>query len=378
MSDSKGSKIGCAVVLAAIGFLGYGVLTLFFRGPVVQISAAHVGRVKTTSGFQTDVRQPSIFRLPPNWWGLSPTKLINAELSDHRVEERIEALFMPTDKLNLQLQVVGTFRIADDEVSINAIYDRIKPVPVAGMELTEVIGFDQVYSAYGQQVVRTVPQEVVAQYTIQHVLENLDSVSKEIEHRVNDRLKAAKAPLSATYCGLGTVQPPAVIVTAQEKAKQRQIEIETAEAQKLVELTKADAAYQIGLKQQEIELVEAETQVLTDLILSDAVSEAYIAQRALRVLDKLAHNHNTTVLLSTKVFEDPASLLGLSRATLAAFRKDEHERQATLQKTLDKIEAAKKEALGKMKKEVEVQASPAAPSAGGAGQDPATPDNQSK
>ncbi len=348
MSNEAKKFVGVALVLL---LLCLGGCHFTFRGPVVKVTTATVGRVKTTDGFEKKLKQPSIFRLPSNWFGMNPTKLVLAETSDNRITEEIERLFMPQDNLNLHFQIVGTFAVSDEQARIDAIYDRLTPVPVDGSKHTEVIGFEQVYKAYGEQVVRTTAQEIVAKYSIQEVMESLDPISKEIQDAVNARL--ADSPISVKYCGLGTVQPPQVIVQAQEKAKKRQIEIETAEAQKLVSLTIADANYQVGLKQQEIELVEAETQVLTDLVLADAVSKAYVAQRSLRVLDGLANNPNATFILSTKVFEDPASLLGLSSDTIQALDSDKEEKEAKLKEALEKIEAAKKAALEELRREAD-------------------------
>ncbi len=174
---------------------------------------------------------------------------------------------------------------------------------------------------------------------------------------MNQRL--ANSPISALYCGLGKIQPPDLIVKAQEQAKKREIEIATANNQKQVALTKADAAYQVGLKQQQIELVEAETQVLSDLVISDAVSPGYIAQRSLRVLSGLAANPNVSFVLATRMFEDPGSLLGLSHTTLAQLKATTTDREAKLRDTLEKIENAKREAAEQLKQEAQNAAAPA-------------------
>ena len=337
---------GFVVLVGLVLSTGY----FLFRGALVTIPNAHVGKVKATSGFESQLRRPSIFRLPASWFGLNPSKLVIAQVSDNRVVEEIANLYMPLDKLNLSYQVVGTFAVSDKPERIGALYDRLTPAG-ADDPNTMVISFDQVYGTYGQQAVRTISQEVVAQYSIEHVLNNLDSVSAEIQERINERL--AETPISIKYCGLGTISPPGLIVEAQEKARKRQIEIETANAQKQVNLTKADAAYQVGLKRQQIQLTEAETQVMTNLVLSDSISPAYVAQRALKVLDGFATDSDVTFLLSTKVFEDPASLLGLSRSNLSTLPHNEEARQSKLQEVLQSIEAAKKAAAETLALEVE-------------------------
>jgi hypothetical protein len=340
-SQNDQQRSGLGILLMGGVLLLCGAYFLF-RGELVTVPNAYVGKVKASSGFQEGLKGPSIFRLPTNLFGMNPTKLVIAEVSDNKVSEDVQNLFMPTDKLNLTFQIIGTFAVSSEEEKIGQIYDRLPPTAVKGTDNVMAISFQQVYSTYGQQAVRTIAQEVVAKYSISQVLGNLDQVSQEIQTRVNQRL--APTPLSIKYCGLGTVVPPQLIIDAQEKAKKRQIEIETATAQKLVNLTKADAAYQVGLMRQQIELTEAETQGMINLVLSDSISPAYVAQRALKVLDSFASDSDVTFLLSTKVFEDPASLLGLSRANLGALPQDEESRVKRLQEILQRLEESKQNA----------------------------------
>ena len=352
MARYEESRPSGALWFVALFFGGVSILVTImffaFRGELARVPNAHVGKIKTSAGFQAGLKRPSIFRLPSNWFGFNPTKLILSEVSDNKVSEKIEQLYMPLDKLNLTFEIVGTFAVSDTEEKIDSIYDRLPPGSAKDQgSSVMLISFEQVYTTYGQQAVRTIAQEIVAQYQITYVLENLDTVSAEIQKKVNERL--ASTPISIKYCGLGQVSPPDLIVDAQAKAKKREIEIATAQAQKMVNLTKADAAYQVGLKRQQIELVEAETQVLTDLVLSDAVSEAYIAQRALKVLDGFASNPDATFLLTTKVFEDPSSLLGLSKGSIAKLSENKVEHEKKLAEATALIESAKKDALEQLR-----------------------------
>lgn len=120
--------------------------------------------------------------------------------------------------------------------------------------------------------------------------------------------------------GLSDIQPPEVIVNAQEMAKEREVAIETAEAQKQVQLKEAEAQLEVARKQQEIDLVEAETQVLVEQKISEAVNEAFVTQRALKILDKMAENNNKTFVLPMEAFKKPELLMGVYSE---AFKKGE-------------------------------------------------------
>lgn len=111
--------------------------------------------------------------------------------------------------------------------------------------------------------------------------------------------------------GLANVKPPDVIIKAQEAAAERTIAIEQAEADKLVSLKKAEAALEVARKQQEVELIEAETQVLVDKKLAEGVSDAWLRQRGLSVLEKLAAGDNKIIFLPTEALNNPGIMLGI-------------------------------------------------------------------
>ena len=179
---------------------------------------------------------------------------------------------------------------------------------------------------------------------------NLEQVSDEIQKRVSARL--VKTPLMCKHIGLGKVKPPDLIIAAQESAKKRQIEEDTAKAEKDVQLTLADGRLNVELLEQEIHLVEAETQVMSDLILSDSVSEAFIAQRALRAWQGLVNNPNATFVIPMRVFHDPKTLIGLSDEAVHRFNIDA-ETKARLDAVLKDIEAIKATEREKMQKSSE-------------------------
>ena len=120
----------------------------------------------------------------------------------------------------------------------------------------------------------------MADHTIQQVLESREAISEKLQAAVRADLE--NTPITVTVFGLADVQPPTVIINAQEAAKKREIEIQQAEADKLVKLTEAEAALAVAKKQQEVDLTEAETQVLVNQKLAEGVTNAFVTQRALK------------------------------------------------------------------------------------------------
>ena len=58
--------------------------------------------------------------------------------------------------------------------------------------------------------------------------------------------------------------------------------------------------------------------------MSEAVSEAFVTQRALKILDKMADNSSKTVILPMEAFQKPEMLMGI-------YNKMFNERTASLE-----------------------------------------------
>ncbi|MCB0336915.1 MAG: hypothetical protein KDD62_11445 [Bdellovibrionales bacterium] len=337
---------GVAMFVAAMLFF---VFWLSVRGELVKLKVGYVGKTKMASGYQEGIHRPGYFRLPSTWWGLVPVQFVQAEVCDHHVTEHIEALYMPKDKLNLKFDIEITISVKDDEQSLDAIYSRLTADRQDGSVST--ITFQQVYNTYGQSVIRTVSQQVLATHTIEEVFADLAGTSQDIQKAINEHLK--NSPLEVRMVGIGMISPPDVIITAVEKAKQREIDNEVAKSTKIINITNAEANYQIGLIEQQIQLVEAETQVLCDVVLNSTVSRPYIAQRSLRVLSNMAKNPNVHWLLSTEVFEDPALLLGVDPLGTTEVEPMDPAKQELLDRALQLIEQAKQDAIAEIQAEKE-------------------------
>lgn len=274
-------------------------------GTSVEVLPAHVGKLSTKSGLQAGIIQPSKLRLSDMC--RTCDSLILAEASDFAIMESMP-IFMQKDTLNLKVEVRGTVAISSDEANVEKVFARIPSTPVEGSSRVSKISMQTVYVTYAQPVIRETTRTVITKYDIKYVMENRDAIGEEIWQAVRERLKAT--PITMVRFGLADVQPPPVIVEAQEKAKSREIAINQAEADKQVALKVAEAAYEVAIKQQQVDLKEAQTQVLVEQKLSEGVNQAFVAQRSLRVLEQLAKSDNKVFFLPLEAFTNPALLLG--------------------------------------------------------------------
>lgn len=279
------------------------VLFLVGCGEQVNVPNTYVAKKQTPSGLQEGLIYPSIFRL--DYFCFNCDNAILAEVSDYPEKEKMQ-IFMPKDKLNLTVEVRGTFSVSKKDSVIEQIFASVPSQ--AQNERISFIPLKKVYDTYAQPIIRRVVRSVITKYSIMEVMENRDGISVELTKEVRKELKTT--PITISNFGLADVQPPAVIVTAQEETKSREIAIARAEANKQVKLKEAEAALEVAIKQQQVDLKEAETQVMVNKKLGEGVTNAWVTQRSLKVLESLKDGNHFFVL-PYEALTNPAMLIGM-------------------------------------------------------------------
>lgn len=273
-------------------------------GTNVEVPPGHVGKKATPSGLSEKVIFPKKLRLSNLC--LNCDDLVLAQVSDFSVKEKM-TVFMPKDELNLTVDIRAVVQVSDDKQDINSVYNRLSPVET-GQSRTKIIGMSKIYKTYGDPIIRETVRSELTKHSIAEVMSNRDLINQNMVKTVQNKLN--KTPLTVVHFGLADIQPPKVILDAQEAAKRRQIEIKKAEAQKMIDLKKAEAALEVAKKQQQVDLKEAETQVLVNKKLAEGVSDAFVTQRSLKVMDQLSNSDNKVFFFTEDVLKNPATLFG--------------------------------------------------------------------
>ena len=273
---------------------------------LVEVPPAHVGKMSTASGLQEGIMQPSKMRIAG--WCRTCESLVLVEASDYPVTETLK-LFMPKDQLNLDLDVRGTFTISADESNVDQIFARITAESLSkdsgikggGGGLVTIIPIEKVYETYARPVIRETVRTILIKYSISDIMENREAIGRELRDAVFKKL--ASTPIKPLFFGLADIQPPGIIVKAQEAAKKREIELREAEAQKQIDIKGAQARFEVAQKQQAVDFLEAETQVVVNKKLAESVSPAFLMQRYMRFLQTLAENDNKTLIMPIEAMQ---------------------------------------------------------------------------
>ncbi len=280
-------------------------LLLAACGARVEVPPGYIGCVLSPKGLETAYREPSSFRLPITWpWG-AKYRLVLAETSDNAVEDDLQ-IFMPKDNLNVQLELRMTTSVTTDARTLGVLFNRLTPSATSNSRVLE-ISSKKVYATYAEPKIRERVRSLVSECSIQDLLTNRTRICAEIEKAIQEDLK--DVPIRILNLGFADIQPPAVIVEAQESAARRAIQVQEAQAEQAIALIQADARLAVAEKQKAIDLLEAATQAEQERILAGVVSEAYVTQRGLSILQQLSQSDNHVVLLPYEALSNPAILL---------------------------------------------------------------------
>jgi hypothetical protein len=262
-------------------------------GEKVEIPPAHVGRILTPNGFAPDILPPSKFRLSPCWAYCDDLVLLEA--SDVGFKETIQ-LFMPKDKLNLTVEIRGTRSVPTNNKILNMIYDRVVSVDDYDISEERIITNQSVYKTYGEQAVRGIVRSQLVKHTIGEILLNRESIGQSIHAIITKKLKQTGSPIIISRFQLANVQPPKIIVMAQVVAKEREIDIQKAEADAKIKLVEAERNLEVAKKQRLVDKEKALSIAEQNQIAAASVTEKLLAYRKLEaaenIMKALAKNNN--------------------------------------------------------------------------------------
>lgn len=252
-------------------------------GEKVEVPPAHVGKILTKNGFSPDTIPPSKFRLPRCivWCD----RLVLLEASDTMMKESFD-LFMPMDELRLGVEVRGTFTIPSDPQTVGVLMDRLTTTREVN-SVTSLIPARSVYETYGRQAIRGVARSELVKYTIEDILSNRDGIGQNIHAAITERLRITNTPIVVSRFELAAIDPPQVIVAAQEAAKEREIDIQRAEADAEVAMVEADRALEIARKNRLVERERAESIAEQNNIAAESVTPQLLAYRQLEVAENI-------------------------------------------------------------------------------------------
>ena len=270
-------------------------LGIFGCGAAVEVPPAHVGKILTKNGYAPETITPSKFRLQP--CAAYCDKLVLLQASDVGLKESM-TVFMPEDKLNLTVEIRGTYSVAASQKHVDQLFDRMVSQHLS--RRTDIISAPSVYTTYGQQAVRGIVRSEITKYTIADVLSQREAIGQNIHAAISQKLNGTNTPIIVSRFELAEVQPPDVIVGAQEAAKRREIDIQKAEADAQVQLVEAERALEVAKMQRAVDREKAQAIAEQNKIAAASITPQLLAYRRLeaaeRIYTELAGSSNVVIV----------------------------------------------------------------------------------
>lgn len=248
-------------------------VTLAACGDRVEVPPAHMGKIMTKDGYQEAIIPPSKFRLPMCWAYCD--KLVLLDASDRAKQEHL-VIFMPEDKLNLELTIQVTMSL--DPQRASSLFGTVAPTD--GNAAVALIEWDKVYQTYAQQIVMTETREYLSKFSIAQVASSLEKVNSDLRDILAKRI-SERTPFSARYVGITAIKYPDIITKAQENAAQRREQIQQEEAQLQISKVSLERELQEARLQRQIELERARTEAEAQRVQREVVDARVLELRRL-------------------------------------------------------------------------------------------------
>lgn len=278
-------------------------------GEKVEVPPAHVGIVLHKAGYEGSFLPPSAFRLDVCVIGPCP-QIVLISTQDEFVTEEMD-VFLPASDIQIDdIQINMRVSIRNDEQTLRAILDKVSPVTDKNGQ--KWVHFKQIYRIYAKERIRAIVREAVAEKELEWLLANRGAYGNEVFTRLKKELLAIGAPIAVKQLSFAKLNPPPKMKAAFLKAKEREIAIQQADADKRVAIKIAEADLEVAHKKAAVRLVRAQAFADEAVKMAAAVTPQWLSMRRLEVMEAMAEN-NSAVFFPVNMSPDTALNLQVIR-----------------------------------------------------------------
>lgn len=251
------------LMIASIGMIGCGAR--------VEVPPAHVGKIMTRDGYQPEKIATSRFRLAPCFMYCDRLVVIDVSDQPHR-EEMV--IFMPTDKLNLGLEVQITMSV--DPAKVDDLFTALPPD--TSDSTVSTISWGRIYKTYASQIVLTKTREYISQFSIAEIASSQERVNADLADLLSGALRE-RTPFLVRHVGITKTLYPPIITEAQENAAKRREQIQQEEAQLEISKVQLERELQETQLRRQIELEKAQIEARSQEIQREVIDPRVLELR---------------------------------------------------------------------------------------------------
>lgn len=242
-----------------------------------------VGRVKTRSGWNNEVLSPGYH----SCYGRD--QMFVADNTAVTYTEPLEILV--GGKVNLNLKVTVRCRLTKDKEQRKAIFENVR---AQGNEITH----DSLYRTYLQMIVQSIPRTIIGEKAdIQMVVDNRGTIEADVRQKV--LAAAAKTPLLVEDIAFTNYDWPNSITKAQERLVEIQMAEAEQEAQTRADLKKAEGDLKVKEAEKLVELKKAEAVAEGIRIVREELKDCpeYLQWHTVRAMSEAASGPNNAFIM---------------------------------------------------------------------------------
>lgn len=261
-----------------------------------RVPAGYQGRVNAKDGWNHELLSPGKHQC----WGRDIMWLV--ETRDVTVQEPLNIL-LQEEQVNFGVIVSAQLSLKDNPEVVLPLFNKVRPnhEPVVEGDDTynKVITLDGVYSTYGELVLKSVPRQIIRNYTTEQILLNAGKVEKEVEAAIINEL--ADTPLDVKRVTLTNMDFPDFITAAQERAKEAEVKIREEQNRQKMRVVEAENKKKIAQIEYDIAQLEAKKIADQNRLIGESLmgesGQRYLRYHEIRIYGEAANGPNNTILL---------------------------------------------------------------------------------
>ena len=238
-----------------------------------RVPPGYKGMVQRPSGLTGEVLEPGNHTC----WGRD--RIILIENAETNYQSHMDVLCKDELNFSFDVNVLARLRASTGEdKKITNILDR-----QGGKIIQEgdrgIIDFDILYNTYVGPKVDAISRSVVSKYETTQIRENRDKIEAEI--MVQIIAATEDTPIDVVTVVTSNFDYPDIITEAQEKKKQREIQLEEEDANQALKMKQMQNRKLLAEENKIVRMKEAEAEEIYNRIVGSSLTQAYLKLRAL-------------------------------------------------------------------------------------------------
>lgn len=239
-------------------------------GCTTRIPTGFIGMIEKPSGLTGEV-------IPPGKRFVGPrSKLILIESSERVLTEKMNILCADELNFGFDLKIRGQVSSTDGK-TVKRVLNNIGSQTKTSSGSTDILPYDALYKTYVQPSARAISRGVVGKYQTTQVRMNRDKIDKEVYKKLAEALKGT--PVKLTLVASSNYDYPAIITTAMETKKEREVAIEQEKANQAVELLKIQNRKKLAVEEIATRAAEAKAEAIYIRTIGNSLTSNYLRLR---------------------------------------------------------------------------------------------------